>query len=46
VLLKNCIDTCIAGIVWWSWGYGLAFGDVNGGYFGRKYFFGQGIEED
>jgi Amt family ammonium transporter len=30
ILLKNCIDACICGLVWWLWGYGLAYGEGNG----------------
>ena len=40
------MDACIGGLVWWAWGFGLAFGDVNGGFIGTKYFFGAGLEED
>lgn len=27
VLLKNCMDACIGGIVWWLWGFGFAYGN-------------------
>ena len=45
ILLKNCMDACIGGLVWWAWGFGFAFGDVNGGFIGTKYFFGAGLGE-
>jgi Amt family ammonium transporter len=44
VLLKNCMDACIGGLVFWAWGYGLAYGDVDGGFAGSKYFFGINME--
>lgn len=46
VLLKNCMDACIGGIVWWLWGYGLAYGGEPGGFIGKKYFFGIGMEKE
>ena len=46
VLLKNLIHLSISGIIWWAWGFGLAFGNVNGGLIGNKYFFGIGLKED
>jgi len=48
ILLKNCMDACIGGLVWWAWGYGFALGvDSEGsGFIGSKYFFGRGLEED
>lgn len=30
ILLKNMLDICIAAIMWWLVGYGLAFGDSEG----------------
>lgn len=44
VLLKNCMDACIGGIVWWAWGYALAYGEVDGGFAGKKHFFGMHME--
>lgn len=44
VLLKNCLDACIGGIVWWAFGYGIAYGEGNG-FFGEKFYFGIGFEE-
>ena len=44
VLLKNCMDACIGGMIFWAWGYGLAYGDVDGGFAGKKYFFGYNME--
>ena len=44
ILLKNCLDACIGGCVWWMWGYGLAYGEGNG-FIGEKYFFGIDFEK-
>ena len=44
VLFKNCMDACIGGLVFWAWGYGLAYGDADGGFAGTKYFFGYNME--
>ena len=38
-MLKNCIDACIGGLVWYGWGYAFAYGNVDGGFIGTKYFF-------
>lgn len=38
ILLKNVLDACIGGSVWFAWGYGLAYGTGNG-FIGEKYFF-------
>ena len=53
ILLKNCMDACIGGLVWWAWGYGLAFGNgvnkddpENNGFLGRDYFFGINLRKD
>mmetsp|Transcript_4758 Transcript_4758/g.8144 ORF Transcript_4758/g.8144 Transcript_4758/m.8144 type:complete len:265 (+) Transcript_4758:114-908(+) len=46
VIFKNCFDACVGGILWWMVGFGLAYGDVDGGFFGKKYFFGRGMKED
>lgn len=42
ILLKNCMDACIGGLVWWVCGYAFAFGDVDGGFIGKKFFFAAG----
>lgn len=26
ILLKNIMDSCVAGIVFWMWGFSIAFG--------------------
>jgi len=44
VLLKNCLDACIGGVVWWAFGYGIAYGEGNG-FIGEKFYFGIGFEE-
>ena len=48
VLLKNCLDTIVGGLVWWAWGFGLAYGKSKGDgkIFGTKYYFGMDIEEE
>ena len=46
VLLKNLMHLCISAIVWWAWGFAFAFGNVNGGFIGNKYFFGFGLRGD
>jgi len=46
VLLKNCLDMAIGGIVFWLWGYGIAFGVEKNGFIGKKYFFGFGFSEE
>ena len=46
VLLKNCLDACIGGLVWWAWGFGMGFGDVNGGFIGGKFFFGADMDSE
>lgn len=44
VLLKNVLNACVGGIVWWLWGYGIGFGSrEKGGFIGDKYFFGAGL---
>lgn len=44
VLLKNILDACIGGLIWWATGFALAYGDVNGGFAGKQYFLGIGME--
>ena len=44
ILLKNCMDACIGGLIWWALGYGLAYGDVDGGFIGKKLFLGINME--
>lgn len=47
ILLKNLMDACIAGLVWWALGYGFAYGDAKAnGFIGTKYFFGIDLEKD
>lgn len=52
ILLKNCMDACIGGLVWWAWGYGFAFGNgsasdpANNGFIGNDYFGGQHLAEN
>jgi len=46
ILLKNCMDACIGGIIFWLTGFGFAYGAEKGGFIGSKYFAGVGFEED
>eukprot|EP01023_Acetabularia_acetabulum_P051328 TRINITY_DN5659_c0_g3_i1.p1 TRINITY_DN5659_c0_g3~~TRINITY_DN5659_c0_g3_i1.p1 ORF type:complete len:133 (-),score=19.49 TRINITY_DN5659_c0_g3_i1:4-402(-) len=39
ILLKNSLDAAICGVIWWSVGYSLAFGQGNE-FYGRSNFFG------
>lgn len=43
VIMKNYLDTCIGGIVFWAVGYGLMFGINSSGWFGWSHFFPQGL---
>jgi len=38
------MDACIGGLVFWAWGFGLAYGDVDRGFSGTKHFFGTNME--
>jgi len=40
ILLKNCMDACIGGIIFWLVGFGFAYGSEKGGFIGSKYFAG------
>jgi len=46
ILLKNCMDACIGGIIFWLCGYGFAYGAEEGGFIGSKYFAGSGFDAD
>ena len=41
VLLKNCIDFCIGGLVWWAWGYRISHNNEAEGF---QYFLGSNME--
>ena len=44
VLLKNLMDACIGGVVWWAVGYAFAYGTLNSqGFIGTSYYFGNGF---
>lgn len=43
-LIKNLIDCAIGAIVYYLIGYGLAFGDVNGGFAGHELFSAEDFE--
>lgn len=34
----------VGGLVWWAWGFAFAYGDVNGGFIGKKFFVGIGMD--
>lgn len=36
----------IGGLIWYAWGFGFAYGDVNGGFIGSKYFVGIDLDQD
>ena len=46
VLMKNIMHTLIGGLVWYGWGFAFAFGNVDGGFIGTRYFFGVNVCED
>ncbi|CEL95446.1 unnamed protein product [Vitrella brassicaformis CCMP3155] len=46
ILAKNLMDKSISVIVWWIWGYGLAFGADGGGFLGTSLFGGASAEYD
>jgi Amt family ammonium transporter len=37
------IHALLGGIIWWAFGFGFAFGDVDGGFIGKTYFFGYNL---
>ena len=36
----------VGGLIWWAWGFAFAFGNVDGGFIGSKYFVGMDICEE
>jgi len=46
ILLKNCMDACIGGLIYWLVGFGFAYGAEKGGFIGSKYFAGSDFEKD
>ncbi len=49
ILMKNVLDCCIGGILFWAIGWGLAYGtsgDSTGGFFGNGQFFLKGFPDD
>jgi len=42
ILLKNVLDACLGGIIWWFIGYPLALGDPDEGGSGKQAFIGGG----
>jgi len=30
ILMKNLLDACIGALIWWMWGYGIAYDNVGG----------------
>lgn len=43
ILLKNVMHALVGGLVWWGWGFAFAYGNVDGGFIGSKYFLGIGL---
>lgn len=41
VVMKNYMDTCVGGLVFWAVGFGLMFGTNLSGWFGQDHFFPQ-----
>ena len=41
IMLKNLMDTCIGGVVWWAIGFAFAYGDMSNGFIGTTGFFCQ-----
>ncbi len=39
VIMKNYLDACVGGIIFWAVGYGLMFGLNNSGWIGSSHFF-------
>mmetsp|Transcript_40353 Transcript_40353/g.46234 ORF Transcript_40353/g.46234 Transcript_40353/m.46234 type:complete len:481 (-) Transcript_40353:69-1511(-) len=46
ILSKNMLDGCVSAIAFFLTGYALAYGDVDGGFAGSKYFAGFALRED
>jgi len=46
ILLKNVMHALVGGLIWWAWGYAFAYGDVDGGFIGTKYYLGIGLSEN
>jgi len=40
ILLKNVMHALVGGLIWWAWGFAFAYGNVDGGFIGTKYFVG------
>ena len=36
----------IGGLIWYTWGFAFAFGNVDGGFIGKTYFVGINLERD
>lgn len=49
VLLKNCMDACIGGLVWWAFGFAFAYGGTSdpdwNGFIGTSNFFAVGFDD-
>ena len=45
ILLKNIMDACVGGIVFWMWGYSLAFGRSDDSIWLKKHMFGYNMDD-
>lgn len=45
VLMKNYMDACLGGVVFWLFGFGLMFGDNLTGWFGQSHFAPQQMDQ-
>ena len=46
ILLKNIMDSCVAGIVFWMWGYSIAFGRREDSVLVKEHMFGHKVEQN
>jgi Amt family ammonium transporter len=47
ILLKNCLDACVGGMVWWAFGFAFAFGlQGDNKFIGSTYFLGTNLENE
>merc|ERR1719502_1406983 len=51
ILMKNLLDACIGAVIWWSWGYGIAYdkhgpNDADGNMILQQGFIGYGVGDN